>query len=41
LREIFIKTDNYVNGRYFAQVLKEVFIDVEVCVLGSGGDFFD
>nr|CAD2174192.1 unnamed protein product [Meloidogyne enterolobii] len=29
LREIFIKTDNYVNGRYFAQVLKEVFIDVE------------
>ncbi|CAK5088202.1 unnamed protein product [Meloidogyne enterolobii] len=27
--EIFIKTDNYVNGRYFAQVLKEVFIDVE------------
>uniref|UniRef100_A0A0N5B894 AMP deaminase n=1 Tax=Strongyloides papillosus TaxID=174720 RepID=A0A0N5B894_STREA len=29
LREIFIKTDNYVNGKYFAEVLKEVFIDLE------------
>lgn len=22
LRDIFIKTDNYVNGKYFAEVLK-------------------
>uniref|UniRef100_A0A914GU46 AMP deaminase n=1 Tax=Globodera rostochiensis TaxID=31243 RepID=A0A914GU46_GLORO len=29
LREIFIKTDNYVNGKYFAQVLKEVLSDLE------------
>lgn len=24
LREIFIKTDNYVNGKYFGQVLKVI-----------------
>ena len=35
LREIFIKTDNHVNGRYFAEVLKEVLSDVEVLALGS------
>uniref|UniRef100_A0A0N4Z8V3 AMP deaminase n=1 Tax=Parastrongyloides trichosuri TaxID=131310 RepID=A0A0N4Z8V3_PARTI len=29
LREIFIKTDNYVQGKYFAEVLKEVFVDLE------------
>ncbi|TKR80966.1 hypothetical protein L596_014929 [Steinernema carpocapsae] len=29
LREIFIKTDNYVNGKYFAEVLKEVLSDLE------------
>ncbi|GAV08500.1 hypothetical protein RvY_18182 [Ramazzottius varieornatus] len=29
LREIFIKTDNYVNGRYFADILKEVMQDLE------------
>uniref|UniRef100_A0A914HTW4 AMP deaminase 2 n=1 Tax=Globodera rostochiensis TaxID=31243 RepID=A0A914HTW4_GLORO len=29
LREIFIKTDNYVDGKYFAQVLKEVLSDLE------------
>uniref|UniRef100_A0AC35TGL2 AMP deaminase n=1 Tax=Rhabditophanes sp. KR3021 TaxID=114890 RepID=A0AC35TGL2_9BILA len=29
LREIFIKTDNYVKGKYFAEVLKEVFTDLE------------
>ena len=29
LRDVFIKTDNYVNGRYFAEVLKEVFSDLE------------
>ncbi|KAL3087548.1 hypothetical protein niasHT_024941 [Heterodera trifolii] len=29
LREIFIKTDNYVNGQYFAQLMKEVFADLE------------
>lgn len=29
LREIFIKTDNYINGKYFGQVLKEVMSDLE------------
>ncbi|XP_025100390.1 AMP deaminase 2-like isoform X4 [Pomacea canaliculata] len=29
LREIFIKTDNYIDGKYFAHVLKEVFSDLE------------
>lgn len=25
LREIFIKTDNYIGGKYFGQVLKVIF----------------
>lgn len=29
LREIFIKTDNYIGGKYYAQVLKEVMQDLE------------
>lgn len=29
LREIFMKTDNYIEGRYFAQLLKEVIVDLE------------
>lgn len=29
LREIFIKTDNYVGGKYFADLLKEVLSDLE------------
>ncbi|KIH54998.1 putative AMP deaminase [Ancylostoma duodenale] len=29
LREIFIKTDNFVGGKYFAEVLKEVLSDLE------------
>ncbi|KAL3081816.1 hypothetical protein niasHT_034007 [Heterodera trifolii] len=29
LREIFIKTDNYVKGKYFAEVMKEVLTDLE------------
>lgn len=29
LREIFLKTDNYVNGEYFAEILKEVMSDFE------------
>ncbi|PAV89020.1 hypothetical protein WR25_14959 [Diploscapter pachys] len=29
LREIFIKTDNHVDGKYFAEVLKEVLSDLE------------
>jgi AMP deaminase len=29
LREIFLKTDNYVNGRYLAEVTREVFEDLE------------
>ncbi|XP_069115029.1 AMP deaminase 2-like isoform X1 [Argopecten irradians] len=29
LREIFIKTDNYINGKYFAHVIKEVMEDLE------------
>lgn len=28
LREIFLKTDNYINGRYFAEILKEVLSDL-------------
>jgi len=29
LREIFMKTDNMVNGKYFANVLKEVFVELD------------
>ncbi|KAF8777706.1 AMP deaminase 2 like protein [Argiope bruennichi] len=29
LREIFLKTDNYVEGKYFAHILKEVMSDLE------------
>ncbi|XP_036007158.1 AMP deaminase 2 isoform X2 [Fundulus heteroclitus] len=29
LREIFIKTDNYVEGKYFAHIVKEVMYDLE------------
>ncbi|XP_075257307.1 AMP deaminase 2-like isoform X3 [Convolutriloba macropyga] len=29
LREIFIKTNNYMNGQYFAEILKEVISDLE------------
>lgn len=29
LREIFIKTDNYINGKYFGHVIKEVMEDLE------------
>jgi len=29
LREIFLKTDNYIQGRYFAQILKEVLCDLD------------
>lgn len=29
LREIFLKTDNYIEGRYFAEILKEVMYDFE------------
>jgi len=29
LRDIFIKTDNYIKGRYFAQIVKEVMDDLE------------
>ena len=28
-REVFMKTDNYVNGKYFANLIKEVFDDLE------------
>ncbi|XP_071841600.1 AMP deaminase 2-like isoform X1 [Apostichopus japonicus] len=31
LREIFIKTDNYMEGRYFAELIKEVAFDLEEC----------
>ncbi|RIB14230.1 hypothetical protein C2G38_2248372 [Gigaspora rosea] len=29
LREIFLKTDNYIEGRYFAELTKEVISDLE------------
>ncbi|XP_055389490.1 AMP deaminase 2 isoform X2 [Condylostylus longicornis] len=29
LREVFLKTDNYINGKYFAQIIKEVAFDLE------------
>lgn len=29
LREIFLKTDNHINGQYFAEMLKEVISDLE------------
>lgn len=29
LREIFLKTDNYINGRYLAEITREVFDDLE------------
>ena len=27
--EIFLKTDNYINGRYLAEITKEVIADLE------------
>ncbi|KAL7640292.1 UNVERIFIED_CONTAM: hypothetical protein RMT77_009706 [Armadillidium vulgare] len=29
LREVFLKTDNYLNGRYFGHIIKEVASDLE------------
>uniref|UniRef100_A0A1A9WNW9 AMP deaminase n=1 Tax=Glossina brevipalpis TaxID=37001 RepID=A0A1A9WNW9_9MUSC len=29
LREVFLKTDNYVNGSFFAGIIKEIFADLE------------
>ncbi|XP_065363471.1 AMP deaminase 2 isoform X4 [Calliphora vicina] len=29
LREVFLKTDNFSNGKYFAQIIKEVAFDLE------------
>merc|ERR1712166_1112552 len=29
LREIFMKTDNYMGGRYFAEILKGITTDLE------------
>ncbi|XP_060533389.1 AMP deaminase 2 isoform X2 [Cylas formicarius] len=29
LREVFLKTDNYINGKYFASIIKEVCSDLE------------
>ncbi|XP_031627913.1 AMP deaminase 2 isoform X3 [Contarinia nasturtii] len=29
LREVFLKTDNYLNGKYFAEIIKEVASDFE------------
>ncbi|XP_073950113.1 AMP deaminase 2-like isoform X2 [Choristoneura fumiferana] len=29
LREVFLKTDNYMNGTYFARIIKEVMADLE------------
>ncbi|GAU89051.1 hypothetical protein RvY_01647 [Ramazzottius varieornatus] len=29
LRDIFVRSDNYIHGRYFAQILKEVMFDLE------------
>lgn len=27
LREVFLKTDNYQNGKYFARIINEVFVN--------------
>merc|ERR1712136_695775 len=35
LREIFIKTDNQVNGKFFAEILKEVMSDLEGANISS------
>lgn len=29
LREVFMKTDNHIGGKYFAKLIKEVFFDLE------------
>ncbi|XP_063862391.1 AMP deaminase 2-like isoform X3 [Scylla paramamosain] len=29
LREVFLKTDNYINGKYFGHIIKEVMSDLE------------
>ena len=29
LREVFLKTNNHVGGRYFARILKEIFSDLD------------
>jgi len=31
IREFFMKTDNYMQGQYFAQIIKEVLSDLEFC----------
>ena len=29
LREIFLKSNNYIQGRYYAEIIKEVIADLE------------
>ncbi len=29
LREIFLKQDNYIKGKYLAELTKELFVDLE------------
>lgn len=29
MREVFLKTDNFLNGKYFAQIIREVGADLE------------
>ena len=29
LREIYIKTNNFINGRYFAEIIKQVMKELE------------
>ncbi|KAF6724797.1 AMP deaminase 2 [Oryzias melastigma] len=51
LREIFIKTDNYIEGKYFGHIVKEVMADLEeskyqnvelrLSIYGRSGDEWD
>ncbi|CAH0550694.1 unnamed protein product [Brassicogethes aeneus] len=51
LREVFLKTDNYLNGKYYASIIKEVASDLEeskyqnaelrLSIYGKGRDEWD
>ena len=41
LREIFLKTDNHINGRYFAEMMKEVMAEYRLSIYGRARNEWD
>lgn len=41
LREIFLKTDNYMGGKYFAEIIKEVKAQAVLCNIMFASSFID